>query len=104
VLGLFRRRPAKVTGLPPPAECDFVAIDFETANEMRGSACAVGVTQVRHGQVAAEGSTLINPETYFNPYCSAVNGITEADVRAAPTLPDLWSTLSRLLEGCQRSP
>jgi len=99
LLDLFRRRPAKPTGLPHPAHCDFVAIDFETANETRGSACAVGVTQVRDGQVATEGSTLINPETYFNPYCSAVNGITEADVRGAPTLPDLWPALSALLEG-----
>lgn len=99
LLDLFRRRPAEPTGLPRPAECDFVAIDFETANETRGSACSVGVTQVRDGQVAAQGLTLINPETYFNPYCSAVNGITEDDVRHAPTLPELWPALSSLLEG-----
>ena len=77
LLDLFRRRPAKPTGLPRPARCDFIAIDFETANETRGSACSVGVTQVRDGRVVAEGLTLINPETYFNPYCSAVNGITD---------------------------
>jgi DNA polymerase-3 subunit epsilon len=99
LLDLFRRRPAKPTGLPQPAPCDFIAIDFETANETRGSACSVGVTQVRDGRVVAEGLTLINPETYFNPYCSAVNGITESDVLGAPTLPDLWATLSALLEG-----
>jgi DNA polymerase-3 subunit epsilon len=99
LLDLFRRRPAKPTGLPQPAPCDFIAIDFETANETRGSACSIGVTQVRDGQVVAQGLTLINPETYFNPYCSAVNGITEADVLGAPTLPDLWPTLSALLDG-----
>src|ERR1700738_1186684 len=77
LLDLFRRRPPKISGLPQPAQCDFVAIDFETANETRGSACSVGVTQVRDGHVAGEGLTLINPETHFNPYCSAVNGITE---------------------------
>ena len=99
LLDLFRLRARKPTGLPYPALCDFVTIDFETANATRGSACAVGVTQVRNGQVAAEGSTLIDPEADFSPYCSAVNGITEADVQGAPTLPDLWPALSALLEG-----
>ena len=99
LLDLFRRRPAKPTGLPPPTQCDFIAIDFETANETRGSACSVGVSQVRGGQVVAEGLTLINPETYFNPYCSMVNGIEESDVQGAPTLPELWPTLTALLDG-----
>jgi DNA polymerase III subunit epsilon len=85
--------------LPSPSPCDFVALDFETANEKRGSACAVGVALVRDGEVIAEGSTLINPETYFNPYCTAVNGISEYDVRAAPTLPQLWPELAALLDG-----
>lgn len=99
LLDLFRRLRAKPTGLPRPIECDFLAIDFETANNTRGSACAVGLTQMRLGQVIGEGSTLINPETHFDPYCSAVNGITESDVQEAPTLPDLWPTLCALLDG-----
>ena len=65
LLGQFRRRPANPSGLPSPAPCDFLALDFETANEKRGSACAVGVALVQDGQVVAEGSTLVNPETYF---------------------------------------
>lgn len=98
-LDRFRRRQAGLGALPSPAPCDFLAVDFETANETRGSACAVGVVLVRGGQVVAEGSTLINPETYFNPYCSAVNGIEQCDVQTAPTLPALWPELSALLEG-----
>lgn len=95
---VFRRRAPASTDLPTPQACDFLAIDFETANETRGSACAVGVALIRSGQVVAEGSTLINPETYFNPYCTAVNGIEEGDVRAAPTLLSLWPALSALLD------
>jgi hypothetical protein len=48
---LFRRRRQRPTDLPSPSPCDFLAIDFETANETRGSACAVGVALVRDGQV-----------------------------------------------------
>jgi DNA polymerase III subunit epsilon len=100
VFSRLRRSDAKIgKALPRPSACDFVALDFETANEKRGSACAIGVALVRNGQVIAESSTLINPETYFNPYCTAVNGITEDDVRAAPTLPQLWPELSELLDG-----
>ena len=97
-LSQFRQRPVKQGGLPQPLPCDFVAIDFETANEKRGSACAVGIVLVQDGQVVAEGSTLINPETYFNPYCTAVNGISEDDVQTAPTLLALWPQLTTLLD------
>lgn len=96
---VFRRRVAAAVGLPAASVCDFVAIDFETANEKRGSACAVGIAQIRHGEIVAHGSTLIDPETYFNPYCTAVNGIDEDAVRGAPTLPQLWPELTVLLDG-----
>lgn len=94
-----QRTPGSGGGLPQPTACDFVAIDFETANETRGSACAVGVTLMSGDHVLASGSTLINPETYFNPYCTAVNGISERDVAGAPTIRELWPALSELLDG-----
>lgn len=85
--------------LPSSQPCDFVAIDFETANSARGSACAVGVAVVAGGQVVAEGATLIDPEMEFDGYCSAVNGLDEAAVKGAPTLPQVWPALTELLDG-----
>lgn len=79
--------------------CDFVAIDFETANETRGSACSVGVTQVSGGRLVGEGAQLINPEQPFNGYNTYIHGISEEDVANAPTFAQLWSTLSALLDG-----
>jgi DNA polymerase-3 subunit epsilon len=99
-MALFAR--SRIVGydaLPAPASCDFLAIDFETANERRGSACAVGVALVCSGMVTARGSVLINPEVEFNPYCSAVNGICAAHVASAPTFPAIWSQLTQLLNG-----
>lgn len=39
----------------------FTAIDFETANNFRASACAVGLTKVRAGVVVEQAAWLMNP-------------------------------------------
>lgn len=93
----LRRLPER--RLPSPVPSDFVAIDFETANEARASACAVGVAVIRGCEVVASGSSLINSETSFSPYNKMIHGLDEADVAAAPTFPELWPDLSRLLSG-----
>lgn len=98
-IGLERRR-STTGGLPRSAEgADFVAIDFETANSSRASACSVGVAVVRAGVVVEHGSALINPETFFDGYNMAVNGIGPDDVADAPTFAELWPQLSVLLSG-----
>lgn len=96
----FERLHVTTGGIPRAADgADFVAIDFETANSARASACAVGVAVVRDGQVIEHGSELINPETEFDLYNIAVNGISPDDVTDAPTFADLWPRLSSLLSG-----
>lgn len=40
---------------------DFTAIDFETANSSSASACSVGLTRVRDGEVVATAGWLIKP-------------------------------------------
>ncbi len=65
----------------------WVAIDFETANEHRGSPCAVGMTKVIDGHIADTWGTLIQPPAglrVFNPFNIAIHGITAADVVSAP--------------------
>ncbi|MDE1654261.1 3'-5' exoribonuclease [Actinotignum schaalii] len=73
---------------------DFVAIDFETANEQRCSACAVGLTLFdSDGNPADSYYQLLKPHpevAYFNPVNVWVHGITEADVLDAPQ----WSQVS----------
>jgi DNA polymerase III subunit epsilon len=78
----------------------WVAIDFETANETRGSACALGVAIVEESQVVERTSWLIRPPTLnFNPYNVMIHGITAADVASAPTIDSLWPSIWALLEG-----
>jgi len=71
---------------------DFVAIDFETANYFRGSACAVGLAVVRNGSIIDSESRLIFQD-YFDPFCVSIHGITEKDVASAPMFPDVWDDI-----------
>ena len=75
-----------------------VAIDFETANERRDSACAVGLAWIADGRVVRRESRLIRPpELRFAPGNIRVHGILPADVADKPPfdavmaafLPDL---------------
>ncbi len=46
---------------------DFIAIDFETANQEPSSVCSVGVIKVREGQIVDSFYSLIQPEpNYYN--------------------------------------
>lgn len=58
---------------------NFVAIDFETANYQRDSACSLALTVVRDNQVVDEFYTLINPEVEFNYRNTQIHGISEED-------------------------
>jgi DNA polymerase III epsilon subunit-like protein len=64
----------------------FTAIDFETANSHRGSACAVGLVKVRDGQIVDSASWLIKPPAGiddFDPINVELHGISEQDVQNA---------------------
>lgn len=78
---------------------DFVAIDFETANASRTSACALGIVEVRGGQIYAEHYWLIDPEEPFYASNIRVHGITPAMVAGKPTFGELWPEIQPLLEG-----
>ncbi|KAB1071036.1 3'-5' exonuclease [Methylobacterium planeticum] len=65
-----------------------LAIDFETANERRDSACAVGLAWIAEGGVVRRESRLIRPpELRFAPGNIRVHGIVPADVRGQPDFP-----------------
>jgi DNA polymerase III epsilon subunit-like protein len=64
----------------------FTAIDFETANSHRGSACAVALVKVRDRHIADTASWLIKPPPgidEFDPINVELHGITGQDVQNA---------------------
>lgn len=79
---------------------DFVAIDFETANYQRNSACSVGIVEVKKNKVANKQSYLIRPpRLYFLPQFTELHGISKDDVKNQPTFAELWPSLKKYLEG-----
>jgi DNA polymerase-3 subunit epsilon len=69
-----------------------IAIDFETANESRTSACAVGFAWIEDGAVTRRAYRLIRPpEMRFSPGNIRVHGIRPADVEHASDLPTVFA-------------
>ncbi len=84
---------------------EFVALDFETANASRNSACSIGMVTVKDGHIIDEYYQLIKPKyIYFNEENIAVHGITREMVVDKPDFEELWpdifarlAKISRLL-------
>ncbi|GHU92874.1 hypothetical protein FACS189479_03000 [Spirochaetia bacterium] len=70
---------------------NFVAIDFETANYSRESACSVGLVKFENGRPVDTWYSLIRPPVlYIRPDFTEIHGLTVADVKDAPAFADLW--------------
>jgi DNA polymerase-3 subunit epsilon len=71
---------------------DFIALDFETANEHRSSACEVSLVHVSNGKLKDRFTSLIKPhETMgFNPLNVKLHGISERDVSNSPEFDSVF--------------
>ncbi len=70
----------------------FVAIDFETANARRDSACAVGLAACCGDGIVLSRSYLIRPPSAHFTF-TGLHGLAWKHVRKAPTFAELWPTL-----------
>lgn len=81
---------------------NFTVIDVETANSQRGSVCAVGMTQVRNGEITRACEWHVLPPTgldSFDPRNIAIHGITPEMVKNANTWQDSLEAIETLAEG-----
>jgi DNA polymerase III subunit epsilon len=76
---------------------DFVAIDFETADYGRDSACAIALVRVEKNRITKRIHQLIRPPRK-NFVFSDLHGITWQDVANEPRFAELWSGISKVLE------
>lgn len=76
----------------------FVAIDFETANGGRESACAIGLVRVEGFEIVRRETRLIRPPSpdFTFTWC---HGITWEEVADQPPFHDVWSELRPMLDG-----
>ena len=78
----------------------FAAIDFETADYGRDSACAVAVVRVEGGAIVDRACHYIRPPRKDFMF-SYLHGISWSDVAAAPTFRELWPSLCKGLAGVE---
>lgn len=79
-----------------PAMSVFAAIDFETADYGRDSACAVGAVLVRNGRIVERYSQLIRPPRRRFAF-THIHGLTWADVADSPSFPEMWPDLQAVI-------
>ena len=78
---------------------NFIAIDFETANEKRNSPCSIGIVVVKEGNVVEKVHYLIKPkEMRFKPINIGIHGIRPAMVENAPEFDVIWEKIKPYFE------
>jgi DNA polymerase-3 subunit epsilon len=82
---------------PAGTKTSFAAIDFETADYQRDSACAVAIVRVEDGQIIKRIHRLIRPPRRDFVF-SYIHGIYWADVVGEPSFAELWPSLKAELD------
>lgn len=78
---------------------NFVAIDFETANNFKGSACALGLVRVENGNIVERKEWMIKPTPFeMGFYQNQVHKIELKDLVDKPTFKEIWHELKPLLD------
>lgn len=81
-------------------DLNFVAIDFETANKERTSACSLGIVTVENGDIVDRQHYLIKPTpNYYGSVQRAIHGMSSIDTDGEPTFGELWPQIQHLLDG-----
>ena len=77
----------------------FVAIDFETANNGADSACSIGLVKMDgEGAVIDSFYSLVRPKVLmFDPLCTAIHKLDSLDIAKAPTFYELWPAISEFI-------
>ena len=73
---------------------NFVAIDFETANEKRNSPCSIGIVVVKDGEIVEKIHQLIKPkEMRFTPLNIGIHGIRPTMVENELEFDEVWEKI-----------
>ena len=76
----------------------FLALDFETADQGRDSACSIGLVRVEARRIVAREHRLIRPPRRAFAFTD-IHGIAWSHVATAPTFAAVWRSLAPLLAG-----
>jgi DNA polymerase-3 subunit epsilon len=76
----------------------FVALDFETADRGRDSACAIGLVRVENHQIVRRDYYLIRPPRMQFEF-TEIHGITWTDVMEERTFGEVWPQINQAIQG-----
>ena len=81
-------------------EKKYIALDFETANSTRASACSLGIVVSNGTEITDSWYRLIHPpEMRFDPKCVRIHHIEPSMVEDEPEFPAFFHDISSLLTG-----
>ncbi len=83
----------------PDGSVDFVSVDVETACSRISSICQIGIVGFRHGKIAFEYETLIDPRDYFSSFNTRIHGISADHVAGKACFGDLHEVIEGHLAG-----
>jgi len=76
----------------------YIVFDVETPNRYNNRISAIGITVIEDGKIIGDYSSYVNPETFFDGFNIRLTGIDDQAVLYAPTFPQLWDTISDIME------
>jgi DNA polymerase-3 subunit epsilon len=83
-----------------PGSVDFIAVDFETANNKLSSACSLGLVFVKDHTIVDEKYYLIQPPNLeFDSVNTRIHGMTAEDVRDAKRFDGVWDEIKEYFDG-----
>jgi DNA polymerase-3 subunit epsilon len=77
---------------------NFVAIDFETADNGQDSACAIGLVRVQDARIVDEMVRLICPPRPRMMF-THIHGLKMSDVASQPKFAEHWPEIRKFIEG-----
>ncbi|MFH1954890.1 MAG: exonuclease domain-containing protein [Pseudomonadota bacterium] len=77
---------------------EFIAIDFETANPQRVSACALGYAKVSNCEIVGTKGYLIKPVGGHAPFQSKIHGIKDEHTFDKPEFGELFPEIKNIFD------
>lgn len=77
----------------------FVDVETTGASATRGRIIDIGIIRIEQGVVTETLNTVVDPETYLPPSIQSLTGITENEIKNAPTFHSIAAQVASLLEG-----
>ena len=77
---------------------EFIAIDFETANPKRVSACAIGYAKVCNCEIIETNGYLIKPVGGHAPFQSKIHGIKDEHTFDKPDFGELFPEIQDIFD------